>query len=68
MDITGKSMILNRKEIALRKVEKIKNGLSAFAESKEVSDLIRKELEKQSIIVHEDKTEVGSWFIPVKEA
>ncbi len=61
-------MVLNRKEMALQKVEKIKNGLSAFAESKEVSDLIRKELKKQEIHVYEDKTEVGSWFIPVKEA
>jgi hypothetical protein len=65
MDVTGKEMVLNRKEMALKKVEKIKNGLSAFAESKEVIEFIRKELEKDGIIVHEDNTEIGSWFIPV---
>ncbi|TWI56978.1 hypothetical protein [Halalkalibacter nanhaiisediminis] len=67
MDVTGKEMIINRKEMALKKVEKIKAGLSAFAETKEVSDLIRKELEKEDIKVHEDVTDMGSWFIPTKE-
>ncbi|GAE34125.1 hypothetical protein [Halalkalibacter akibai] len=67
MDVTGKEMVLNRKEMALEKVDNIKNGLSAFAESKEVIELIRKELEKSNIHVHEDATEIGSWFIPVED-
>ncbi|WP_227936611.1 hypothetical protein [Alkalihalobacillus deserti] len=67
MDLTGKEMVINRKEMALKKVEKIKNGLSAFAESKEVVEIIRKELEQDGIAVHEDITEVGSWFIPAKK-
>ncbi len=67
MDVTGKEMVINRKEMALKKVEKIKAGLSAFAETKEVSDLIRKELKKENIEVHEDVTELGSWFIPNKD-
>ncbi|GAE28103.1 hypothetical protein JCM9140_4297 [Halalkalibacter wakoensis JCM 9140] len=66
MDVTGKEMVINRKQMALKKVEKIKNGYSAFAESKEVTELVRKELQKQKIDVHEDVTEVGSWFMPVK--
>lgn len=67
MDVTGKDMVLNRKQMALKKVEKVKNGLSAFAESKEVIEIIRKELEKDGIDVHEDTTEIGSWFIPAKK-
>ncbi|MFC0557922.1 hypothetical protein [Halalkalibacter alkalisediminis] len=66
MDVTGKDMVLNRKQMALKKVEKVKNGLSAFAESKEVIEIIRKELEKDGIDVYEDITEIGSWFIPAK--
>ncbi|WP_100373749.1 hypothetical protein [Bacillus sp. FJAT-45037] len=68
MDVTGKEMVLSRKAMALKKVEKIKAGLSAFAESKEVSEMIRKQLAKEGIAVSEDVTEVGSWFIPEKKA
>ncbi|WP_018921721.1 hypothetical protein [Salsuginibacillus kocurii] len=64
MDVTGKEMVMNRKELALHKVEKIKTGYSAFAESQEVTDMIRKELQKMDIDVYEDKTALGSWFIP----
>ncbi|SDH32762.1 hypothetical protein SAMN05192534_10452 [Alteribacillus persepolensis] len=67
MDLTGKEMVMNRKEMALQKVEKIKAGYSAFAESQEVSAMIRKELEKQQIAVYEDKTDLGSWFIPANK-
>lgn len=67
MNMTGKKMVINRKELALEKVNKIKAGYSAFAESKEVIHMIRKELEKQNIDVHEDKTELGSWFIPTNK-
>ncbi|SDH74205.1 hypothetical protein [Alteribacillus bidgolensis] len=67
MDLTGKEMVMNRKEMALQKVEKIKAGYSAFAESHEVTAMIRKELEKQDIDVYEDKTDLGSWFIPTNK-
>nr|WP_270897212.1 hypothetical protein [Aliibacillus thermotolerans] len=67
MDVTDKKMIMNRKELAFEKVEKIKTGYSAFAESDEVIQLIRKELDKQNIEVYEDKTELGSWFIPTNK-
>ncbi|MFB5663591.1 hypothetical protein [Alteribacillus sp. HJP-4] len=67
MDVTGKEMVMNRKELALQKVEKIKAGYSAFAESQEVSEMIRKELEHQQIDVYEDMTDLGSWFIPTNK-
>ncbi|KSU83664.1 hypothetical protein QUF84_19440 [Fictibacillus enclensis] len=59
-------MIINRKEIAREQVKKIQNGFSAFAETKEVAELIKKELMKLNIPVHEDTTDLGSWFIPEK--
>ncbi|WP_236611066.1 hypothetical protein [Halalkalibacterium ligniniphilum] len=65
MDVTGKEMVINRKEVALKKVKKIKAGYSAFAETKEVSTFIKKELEKAGITdVYEDESDLGSWFIP----
>ncbi|ARK31709.1 hypothetical protein [Halalkalibacter krulwichiae] len=67
MDVTGKEMVINRKEMALKKVEKIKNGLSAFAESEEVIEFVRKELRKDGVEVHEDITEIGCWFIPANQ-
>ncbi|MFC7442836.1 hypothetical protein [Laceyella putida] len=57
-------MIINRKEMARAKLEKLKNGYSAFAETKEVADIIEKELKKLDIPVHIDRTEHGCWFIP----
>ncbi|MFC0187889.1 hypothetical protein ACFFJY_06280 [Fictibacillus aquaticus] len=59
-------MIINRKELARAKVKELQNGFSAFAETKEVVDLIKKEIEKLKLDVHEDVTDVGSWFIPQK--
>ncbi|MDR7073773.1 hypothetical protein [Fictibacillus barbaricus] len=59
-------MIINRKELAREKVKEIQNGFSAFAETKEVAELIKKELLKLDLKVHEDVTDVGSWFIPEK--
>ncbi|MGO4888699.1 hypothetical protein ACJ2A9_13130 [Anaerobacillus sp. MEB173] len=60
-------MIINKKELARAKVEKIKAGYSAYAETKEVTELVKKELAKLGIEVHIDQTELGSWFIPVKK-
>lgn len=60
-------MIISRRQIAKAKVKKIKDGFSAFAETQEVIDLIRKDLDKLQIPVHIDKTEQGCWFIPEKK-
>ncbi|PRZ16067.1 MULTISPECIES: hypothetical protein [Laceyella] len=57
-------MIINRKEMARAKLEKLKNGYSAFAETQEVAEFIEKELEKLDLHVHIDRTEHGCWFIP----
>ncbi|MGM7702317.1 hypothetical protein ACSVDE_11380 [Pseudalkalibacillus sp. Hm43] len=59
-------MIINRKEMAKAKVEKLLSGYSAFAESKEVAELIKKQAKELNIEFVEDVTEIGSWFIPAK--
>jgi hypothetical protein len=60
-------MIISRRELARTKVTEIQNGYSAFAESQELADLIKKELQKLNIPINEDVTEVGSWFFPDKK-
>lgn len=60
-------MIISRKQMAKSKVIEIQNGFSAFAETREVAALIKKELAKLNIPVYEDVTSVGSWFIPIKD-
>lgn len=60
-------MIINRRALARAKVEKLKKGLSAYAETKEVAMLVEKYVKEQNLNVDIDKTPLGTWFIPVKE-
>ncbi|PSL44084.1 hypothetical protein B0H94_109146 [Salsuginibacillus halophilus] len=64
MDMTGEEMVMNRKTLALKKVEKIKKGQAAFADASELADMIRRELNRQQLTVYEDVTELGYWFLP----
>ncbi|MGA8944111.1 MAG: hypothetical protein WB502_15565 [Thermoactinomyces sp.] len=57
-------MIISPRKIAQAKVEKLKDGYSAFAETEKVATLIRKQLKDLDIQVVIDKTEHGYWFIP----
>ncbi|SMO33252.1 hypothetical protein [Melghirimyces algeriensis] len=59
-------MIINRKRLARAKVEKLKQGFSAYAETKEVAELIEKELDHLDLPVFVDRTPIGNWFIPVQ--
>jgi hypothetical protein len=59
-------MIINRKQLVREKVQQILAGYSAYAETKEVATLLKKELKILNIDVHEDCTSIGSWFIPIK--
>ncbi len=60
-------MIINQRKMARAKVERIKNGLSAFSETTQVTELIEKYINQQGLRVHIDKTSVGCWFIPIKD-
>lgn len=57
-------MIISRKQMAKAKVEKLKRGFSAYAETKEVADLIEKELAQLDLPVIVEQTQIGYWFIP----
>ncbi|WP_114570293.1 hypothetical protein [Exiguobacterium flavidum] len=57
-------MILNRSQIAREKVEQLKLGVTAFTETEEIAEKIRKAVEELHLDVIEDHTERGIWFIP----
>ncbi|MBN6188001.1 hypothetical protein JQN58_14090 [Aneurinibacillus sp. BA2021] len=57
-------MVISRREMARAKVEKLKNGFSAFSETQEVTDLIERYIKEENLAVHVDKTSLGCWFIP----
>ena len=60
--------IMSRSQLAREKVQSIQSGFSAYAESKEISNLIKKELNALGIEVIEDSNNLGSWFIPMERA
>ncbi|TMW71712.1 hypothetical protein [Alteribacter natronophilus] len=60
--------VMSRSKLAQEKIKNIEAGFSAFAETEEVSSLIRKELARMNLVVIEEETELGSWFIPEKRA
>lgn len=59
-------MIINRKILAKEKVENLKRGYSAYAETDELARIIEKELAHLDIPVFIDRTPFGWWFIPEK--
>lgn len=59
--------IIDHKQMAKDKINQILNGKSAFAESADLVNLIKKEIELKNLKVYEDKTEFGYWFIPLQE-
>ncbi|SFE68230.1 hypothetical protein [Alteribacillus iranensis] len=64
MDVAGKG---TQHELVSQKVEKIRAGYSAFAETKDMIDSIRSELHTENIPVTEEQTDQGCWFIPVNK-
>ncbi|GAB7388650.1 hypothetical protein BSNK01_24880 [Bacillaceae bacterium] len=59
--------VIEPRRIAKAKVEHLKNGFSAFAESNELVELIEKYIAEQKLNVNVDKTPLGCWFIPQKD-
>ncbi len=58
--------VFRTSEVALEKVKTIQSGFTAFAETKEVCERIKQELNSREIDFIEEATDLGSWFIPVK--
>ncbi|WP_226667049.1 hypothetical protein [Metabacillus litoralis] len=59
--------IMNNRKLAQEKLESIKKGFSAYEESPEIADLIKREIGILQLDVYEDATEFGFWFIPNRE-
>lgn len=59
-------MIISRSQLVNVKLEKLKNGYSAFAESKAIVRALEKKISEQNLAVHIDHTPYGCWFIPKK--
>lgn len=62
----GFTMIINRKILAQEKLENLKRGYSAYAETEEVARLIQRGLAHLNLNVYIDRTPLGWWFIPEK--
>ena len=58
-------MIINQRWLAREKVERLKQGITAFSETSQVTELIERYIKEQNIQVHIDKTPFGCWFIPI---
>ncbi|MCE7793358.1 hypothetical protein K8O68_13100 [Salipaludibacillus sp. CUR1] len=56
--------VISRSKLAQEKIKCIQSGYSAFAETEEVSQKLKQELEALGIDYIEEKTHMGSWFIP----
>jgi hypothetical protein len=59
-------MLINRRTIAKEKLEQLKNGQTAYAETIEVSDYLEKQISELQMDVVVDRTERGNWFSPVQ--
>lgn len=60
-------MIINQREMARSKCERLKNGFSTFSETTQVTEFIERYIRDHHLHVHIDKTPFGNWFIPIKE-
>lgn len=61
-------MIISPREEARAKVEQLKNGLSAFSETQEITELIERYIKEEHLNVLIDRTSLGCWFIPATKA
>ncbi|WCN37247.1 hypothetical protein [Aneurinibacillus uraniidurans] len=61
-------MVISPREMARTKVEQLKNGLSAFSETQEVTELIERYIKEEQLNVLIDRTSLGCWFIPATKA
>jgi hypothetical protein len=60
-----KMHIIN-KRLVKEQVDRIKGGHSAYVETAEMANMVKKEIQVLSLEFYEDVTDIGSWFIPIK--
>ncbi|KGX93369.1 hypothetical protein N781_09950 [Pontibacillus halophilus JSM 076056 = DSM 19796] len=57
-------LYMNPSTMVHDKIERLLKGQTAYAESKELIRLLKREVEKRGISVYIDDTNNGCWFIP----
>ncbi|QSS99224.1 hypothetical protein IMZ31_14185 [Pontibacillus sp. ALD_SL1] len=57
-------LIMNRKRMVEDKLDRLTKGQTAYAESRELIRLVKREIENRQISVLMDETDSGCWFIP----
>ncbi len=59
--------MLQQKKLADKKTEDLLNGYSAYADTEELIRLLQRNVDKYNLDVICDETDIGYWFIPVKD-
>lgn len=57
-------MIINRRHLTKKKLEKLKSGYSVYSENQEAIEYLEKRIAEEGIKVIVDRTPIGTWFIP----
>ncbi|RSK28144.1 hypothetical protein EJF36_15345 [Bacillus sp. HMF5848] len=56
--------IITQRRVVNQKLQQIMNGYSAYVETPKIARLLEKEIQQLQLHVHQDKTDLGTWFIP----
>ena len=57
-------MIIEPKVLVKQKIEQLKNGKNAYAESEEVLRLLKRDIARENLNVIFDETRDGCWIYP----
>ncbi|MHA6251448.1 hypothetical protein [Oceanobacillus sp. CAU 1775] len=60
-------MVITNRTLFNQKMESLKNGNNAFAESERLIQLLEEGVAKENLQVYFDKTPAGCWIIPTGE-
>lgn len=60
-------MIISDRELCNQKIESLKNGHNAFAESEKLIGRIEKAVAEENLEVLFERTPAGCWITPIKE-
>ncbi|RYG74900.1 hypothetical protein EU245_01595 [Lentibacillus lipolyticus] len=61
-------LVINQRRLRDEKIAQLKEGKIAYAESSELTRLMKRAIQRENLLVHYDETNSGCWFIPLNEA
>ncbi|GEN45898.1 hypothetical protein [Alkalibacillus haloalkaliphilus] len=56
--------VVCKRRMANEKVNNLRNGYSAYAETEELIRLMKRRINSNNLDIYEDQTDIGCWFIP----